>query len=844
MTNQDDQTIVGNFIQKMIEQQANLHQIATQKEFEDDFISTTIKDISNRLKKDKEYLKNYYLKQYSIKKAFQEKNEPRAPPQKEKTSFFSFFGKSKDKESENTNRFAFTLKECVTIEQYEGNLKQIDNPENFTSIDNNNYINLFAFSTIPSYFNFFLTENNVNDFIIFLQQISELQTSKIYLEIYSSIIYHTPLFLNFCHEVIFKSVIIECIHNPDKISSYSQKQTFYDTVIESIQANHHLCPPLLKRFFETFSHKDNFSLSDHIKNYFLSPLFDCPLQFSVIREFDFLPESFFTEIKKDSPDTKSHIDNLIETIIAIPLNPKLYIDEPKDKTYRIFTSFDIDIINNFESIVGMKFNDYSFSYVSENPKKQDRGSEETNFFKDQHIKIFRELLRLADPLPLQIKTPNSIEGVMKIMEHYLVDIGDLQTQIERNLCFANFKGNIKDINSFQFYINEMNEPTFLNEQSLNEKQKMLNEVYKNGNQMKVISSLIMHQIEHINAVYKILKSSTYNDKNIVSYNQSEMQKIVKNPQIIIDDYNEYLRRFGNLQLDDFEKSVYYYRKLANLRFSDFLKSHGNLLEEYDSLTSSFVKCNRDQMINEILSKKTSRQLNDLVYHNSYLLLPFIEDLSIIFDENGSPFEKFGDIINIIRKSGNFFDEVGPDMMTDFFQIITIKTNCNHLLSNFAFLENFYFKIFPTVNSGNMRRIFSFILNKIFPMEENCFYSTIAPFIAKTLNGLYFTYEGEAKSKIERLFFTSPYTFKTYIVIMNYTNSQANLYNYDIVVTFGKKSAFILKKNNNDIKIAICNNGEKPEDMKLGNDVIIRESKVSCLKELGNDIFKKYEPQQY
>ena len=253
-----DTSIEEEFLKKTIEVQAKIHRIASQKEFENQFVSTEKKSFQSNLKATKKMLKTYYLQQFSIKKKFSKQDDQTDQPVTKKHGLFPFFSK-KDGNESDVYKFNFKLIKCQTISRFEEDIFSFDNFTTFTSIEKNqDFLDLIAFSVLPSLYNFFLTKNDINDFVNFLKKVFQSSDDPIYFQTYSSIIYYTPFFLNFCHNIIFKEIIIECLHNPTKIKDYSNKKVFYDTIIRSIKSNQHLCPPLLKTFIDEFSSIKNF----------------------------------------------------------------------------------------------------------------------------------------------------------------------------------------------------------------------------------------------------------------------------------------------------------------------------------------------------------------------------------------------------------------------------------------------------------------------------------------------------------------------------------------------------------------------------------------------------------
>lgn len=778
------------FLQKIIETQNKIYHTSHKAGAKDNFVSTEYHSYLSNLEDTKKMLKTYYLQQFSIIQKFSKNDDDSMPEVGTIKSFFSnlFFRKDRNETESDIYKFEFKMIKCQTISKLEEDIFSIDMVHALTSIEKNqDFLTLITFSVIPSYFNFFLRRDDVMNFVAFLKQVYETSDDEIYFQTYSSIIYYTPLFLNFCHNIIFKNVIIDCIHNPQKISYYSNKKTFFNTIIESVMENQHFCPPLLNIFFEEFSKIENFSLSNHIKEHFFLQLFKYPIHFSVIHEFDFLPENIFTEIKKNSTNTvnKNNVDNendntntegnssnkdenideeisnkndknsqdtiddndiddikcFIEKINQIEINDKLLFSEDNESCEKIFSSFDVEIVKNPSEIRKIDFNDYSYYYYRKKEVEETATIPSKKFFKQKQSFI-------------------------------------------------------------------------------------------------IIKSLIVPHLLHIDYSLSFINSKIYEDKTISSYSNNELKQIVKNPQIVVDDFNNY---YQTADIANAEKFAFYYKKLKNIRFSDFFEAHEKVLDQYDILFSSLVICNQQIIISDILSREKDKFLSRFIKLNSNLLDPFIEQIKRIFDNNGSCFEKQRDLLQLISKFKLFLGERGTgSLLLSIFQYMFIKSNPSRYLSNFAFLENFYFKILPDEeNNSQIREIFYSTFNYVFPMKRKKFFSSIVPFISKKISAIFYSSENTFALQSERLIFASEKSFKTYQIIIDYTNSYPSTKNCDLLIMKGDK-ALSAKSEKVPIKIAICESNNNTKNLNEKYNIHIVDQPLTLRKEVKKCVLNHYE----
>lgn len=285
--------------------QIELKKYFSQKNFELFLINKESKIADKEIKNFKIELKKYYIQQFFIQISIQKIN-PR-------------FLYNIDPELASDKEKIFKFNDIIT-----NSISLRDFIHISTKIPTNDYfqISLWTFSVIPSYFNFFLSEDDESYFLFFLEKLKE--DNKKYFNLYSSIIYYHPLFLSFC-KVVFDPVF-ELILHDDK-DQYDPPSK----LLQNLEKTIHLCPSIVTKVLQMIPESD---LMDHVHQHFYEQLVLFPHRFFVLPEYYVLPHRTIQILKVA---LENFVDELIHNQNPLSLHFQ-------DKNNLIFASFDLELI--------------------------------------------------------------------------------------------------------------------------------------------------------------------------------------------------------------------------------------------------------------------------------------------------------------------------------------------------------------------------------------------------------------------------------------------------------------------------------------------------------------------
>ncbi|OHT15587.1 hypothetical protein TRFO_42472 [Tritrichomonas foetus] len=631
-----------------------------------------------------------------------------------------------------------------------GNLKE-NIIDKLPDLKDERLISTIVFGIIPSYYSFFIHEQQFEDFLDFLD-LFEDDKHKI---IFSAALFCSPIVVSFIHDVFSPIFLPFCqalqplcnlnIHN-------IQKQ-----LLNSLNTNIFNFPTTLKHFINHFYNSDKEKQKkfafDLLKTNLFKKIIQFPEAFQVfeIGLLEFHPETkeICQKMKKIFND--EFISQFLDIILEIKVNNTCYVSKECDQylsnAFSMFLdSFDLAFIDFAEKYISNekederpKFDDYFEKVDNYCLIKIKRSSSSINlpynntqFFGSYDLFYFRKLLKESPPLPRNYQVPKKM-NVKNLIKRLLVQTNDPFTSGKAKSYFNIIKNfdslietNLKDL-------------IF----SHDEEQEYMCGISKSQNEITRINSFIQNQL------ISTPKDTITNFAFLIALRKVEfgdipkqIHKIVHDPRMIRVDFRKFHQNaINNVEKLGFSnnesvqakmKILNYLRFFSHNRFIEYIGQRPELIEN-DKILSSIISSNYHNIIKTMLITDKQVKLFKQIIPNFYIFEIPAQHLRNVFSENIDPFTKLKKIDQSIKMAKEIctreFGDIGEDDYTPFSQIFLAYSNPPNLLSNYVFLLDYIFdyKELPEANCSRARGYLQHFLEKTISQLE-CITVNINPYL--------------------------------------------------------------------------------------------------------------------
>ncbi|OHS95361.1 hypothetical protein TRFO_38527 [Tritrichomonas foetus] len=591
-----------------------------------------------------------------------------------------------------------------------GNLKEkiIDKLQD---LNDERLISTIAFGIIPSYYSFFIHEQQFEDFLDFIN-LFEDDNQKI---IFSTALFCSPIVVNFIHDVF--SPIFRPFCQATKPLSCLKIKNIQKQLLNSLNANKFNFPTTLKQFINHFYQSNKVKQKQFaiilLKTNLFKKIIQFPEAFQVfdIGLLEFHPETKEICNKMEKIFDDKFISNFLEIILEIKVNNICYVSKEIDPSigFSIFLDpFDLafidfakEFIKNEENEKSLTFNDYFdkcdkyyFVKINRSSFEPERKAffQSTQQFGSLDSFHFRKLLKESPPLPPNYMVPNKM-NVIKLIKKFLLQTNDPFTS-GKQISHFNIIKSIPHYEKLLIATNFDQMIRFHDEESI-----FMQKILKTKNE-------IAHIYTFINNISYTPKDTITNIAFLISLRevefgdiQKQIHKIVQDPSTMrVNFYKfnknaiEYTEKLGigkNNYIQAKLNILNYRRFFSHNRFIEFIGQRPELIEN-DKIISSLISSN----YHHIIKMAVEEELSEQIIPNSYLFEIPAQLLRDVFSENIDPLVKLEKINQSLKMAKSIytreFGDNTPEIYAQISQFLFAFSNPPNFFSNYVFLLDYIF----------------------------------------------------------------------------------------------------------------------------------------------------------
>lgn len=543
-----------------------------------------------------------------------------------------------DQNIEPVKLFKNILKGESTIEYQERSLIDLDH---FIKLCNEINIGLksiiyFSLGTLPSYFNFLMTEESISRFLEFIKKFSKGDDAR-YGE-YIRFVFLTPAFVNFISQA-FKPIFLPYAIS---LTPVSNQKKFCEDLLQGWKDKIALCP----YYVHGLLNQNNYP-GKLLYNAFFAHLIRFPAMYLVVHPYQVdLPDLFINL----GTTLESTAEQFVDAMKNLNVNTPIFSTELSNASkesfrFNPFDSIDLTFLEgpiqinscmkSFKSLLSKIETANYHIYMISNKHDKPTESDITYQSENESMTSIRELLKMS-PL-LSSSDYEDQMSVSHIIKEFLVEKGPF-TQMPLRISYyqkilidngiPNTENELEDF--FNFMKSKHSKPDIILSNQTTATQKL-----------KRIKLLSRNIIKHINECTTALYYDRYLRKPI----KKQEEFYYQNPKDFLYDFNSWVQLNNQIINDIFgdykDKIILYHLFSKDLHFQKYI-SIRNELSQIDSLIKHLISRYSFQVI-EVLFGKMEKEFHCLFSIHQQMFDTIRKQIIFAYNVNSNPIQKIIDI---------------------------------------------------------------------------------------------------------------------------------------------------------------------------------------------------------
>lgn len=688
--NADYQFSAENFIKLMIKTQKYLHSENSMYIFEQQINQSQVNNIGKTLHDLFIDFKHSTTSIFLLYHVFQKNKGIKGyvndlPPK-------SFHNYAKKVVSESTD-----LMEFLPIEEFAKRCSLIDCKKP--------YFNIFALNTLPTFFQFLLTDESISNYMQFLNNFGNDQFRFCQ---FSRFIFTHPFFVHFIHEA-FHPILQPYADSKSPIPDPEMVvNQLYKSWIENIVQCPNFAQNVLLAYKKAYGEPCDLLINSFIK-YFVR----IPQMFAAIDYYQvYLPDDMFLCLEEPMKNKATDFAQAIidASLISTPVFSEQHtIFSPEDFYYLPLDSFDkifLNILhdNTEENIINKELakdqwegDSYQIQFIGDS-RFQITGKAteitQTAVFDNLAQTNLRELLKIAAPLTPMIQYPGGnakIENIEDVIYRLLVIKGPPKEFATRYALFQNILKAYQDNHKIPLVYDQLE--LFFSDMMQNHEieDKLMVDQSKT---YKLIRQIIHMSNESVTQIPNCLITKIF--YHYIPYKTfPSIEDIIKDPTSLAfalrDRMNESKEVIESYLGNRIEVVPQFHLLSETLNFSTFLALRPELVQ-IDEVFHSMIQTKQfNILIDDAFSVK--EKIRKLIVNNISVLDPISHELREVCQRSSDPYQKLLDLISTMAKALEIiYFETGVSLDEDdkmpLRAIIFAYSNPIHLFSSIIFINEY------------------------------------------------------------------------------------------------------------------------------------------------------------